>query len=77
MEDARMKRVLSQICLIIFFVLFIYSLNAKAEPLGPKIYIPEPAFDAKDIKSAEFLEHDFKVVNKGDATLEITDVKPG
>jgi len=72
-----MKRALSQICLIICFVLFIYSLNAKAEPLGSRIYIAEPTFDAKDIKSAEYLEHDFKVANRGDATLEISDVKPG
>jgi len=72
-----MKKALSQICLIIFLGLFIYSLNAKAEPPGPRIFIAEPTFDAKDVKSSEYLEHDFKVVNKGDATLEITDVKPG
>jgi len=72
-----MKRALYQVCLIIIFVLFGYSLNVMAEPAGPKIYIEEPTFDAKDIKSAEYLEHSFKVVNKGDAILEITDVKPG
>jgi hypothetical protein len=77
MEETRMKRALNKICLIIFFVLFIFSLNVMAEPIGPKIYIEDPAFDAKDIKSAEYLEHAYKVVNKGDAILEITDVRPG
>jgi len=72
-----MKRSLFRICFILFFVLFTYSINAKAEPTGPKIYIEQPVFDAKDIKSAEYLEHAYKVVNKGDAILEITDVKPG
>jgi hypothetical protein len=62
---------------LIFFIFFISSLSHAAGASGPKIYFDEPVFDAKDIKSGEYLEHTYKVMNKGDSTLEISDVKPG
>jgi hypothetical protein len=61
----------------IFIIFLISSLSHAAEAPGPKIYFDEPVFDAKDIKSGEYLEHTYKVMNKGDSTLEISDVKPG
>ena len=72
-----MKRIPYQICLSTFFILLVSSLCFAGEVSGPRIYIEEPIFDAKGIKSAEFLEHAFKVINKGGSTLEISDVKPG
>jgi hypothetical protein len=76
-EEYCMKRTLCQICLSTFFLLAVFSFCLASETSGPRIYIDEPTFDAKDIKSAEYLEHAFKVINKGDSALEISDVKPG
>ena len=62
---------------LFFIILFIFSMSNGADTSGPRIFIDEPTFDAKDIKGGENLEHIFKVINKGDRTLEISDVKPG
>jgi len=72
-----MKRTPYKICLSAFFILLVSSFCHAGETSGPRIYIEEPTFDAKEINSAEYFEHTFKVVNRGDSTLEISDVKPG
>jgi hypothetical protein len=72
-----MNRTPYKISLSTFFILLIYSFCLAGEESGPRIFIEEPAFDAKEISSAEYLEHTFKVINNGDSALEISDVKPG
>ena len=42
----------------------------------PKIYLTEDLFDAKEVKEGTFIEHTFRILNKGDGPLEIKRVKP-
>jgi len=42
---------------------------------APKMFIEEKTFDAKDIKTGDYLEHTFNVYNRGEAPLEISNVK--
>lgn len=43
---------------------------------GPKIHFPEMEFSFGTVKPGEVVRHDFKVVNLGDETLQITEVRP-
>jgi hypothetical protein len=63
------------IFLSIFIILLFYSLCQAKYVSGPGIYLEEPVFDAKEIKASEYIEHTFKVFNKGDSSLKITNVK--
>ena len=72
-----MKRPLYQIFFPVLLILFIAPLCLAEQTSGPKIFFEETTFDAKEIKGTDYLEHAFKVLNKGDAPLELTDVKPG
>jgi hypothetical protein len=44
---------------------------------GPSIFLPERAFDFKDLEEGKTVEHTFKVLNKGNQPLEIGRVNPG
>jgi len=72
-----MKKQLYPIYFSILIILIISSLCFAEEISAPSISIDEKSFDAKEIKSGDYLEHTFKVMNKGGNTLEISDVKPG
>lgn len=61
--------------IISFLFLLVSSTGHSEESPAAKIYFEEKSFDAGEIKSGDYLEHSFKVYNKGNATLEITDVK--
>ena len=39
--------------------------------------LEEQKFDFGEVKEGEVISHDFKVLNQGDQTLEIKNVKPG
>jgi hypothetical protein len=39
--------------------------------------LPEKFFDFREVEEGKPLEHSFKVLNKGDQTLQITNVNPG
>ena len=63
---------LSALCLI----LSAWTVVAQ-ENTGPLMVMEEKSFDFKEVKEGEVLEHAFKVLNKGDQTLEIIKVQPG
>ena len=44
---------------------------------GPRMVLKEQRFDAGEIMQGKLIEHTFTVVNQGDQTLEIKQVKPG
>jgi hypothetical protein len=72
-----MKKPLYSICFSLLIILIVSTLCVGEETSVPSISIDEKNFDAKEIKSGDYLEHTFKVMNKGSSPLEISDVKPG
>lgn len=44
---------------------------------GPKAVFKETLFDYGEVQEGKTIEHTFVVANKGEAVLEIKDVKPG
>lgn len=43
----------------------------------PAIEVEQPTFDFDHVPQGEIVEHDFRVFNRGSASLEIKNVKPG
>jgi hypothetical protein len=70
-----MKNKLYLISIMAFFILVIASVGLSEQKSGPKMFIEVNTFDAKEIKGGDYLEHSFKVYNKGDSPLEIIEVK--
>jgi len=50
--------------------------NEGLEP-APVIEIKEPTHNFKQVSQGEVVKHDFRVFNRGEASLEIKKVKPG
>jgi hypothetical protein len=44
---------------------------------GPRMVMEEKEFDFKEVPEGKFVEHAFKVFNKGDQLLQIRAVRPG
>ncbi|MDY7036880.1 MAG: hypothetical protein SV375_12050 [Thermodesulfobacteriota bacterium] len=61
---------------LIIVIVFNFAPCWAQETLGPKMVLKENAFDFKQVKQGEVIEHAFKVLNKGDQPLEIK-VRPG
>jgi len=70
-----MKKTFLMISFQVFFVLIAVSTGLSEQASAPVINFEEKTFDAKEIKSIEYIEHTFNVYNKGSSILEITDVK--
>ena len=71
----RKRWLVGMIC-IALLAFFGYSSLAQ-EPRGPKMVLKERVFDFKEVKKGEIIRHTFQVLNEGDQTLEIKNVKPG
>jgi len=65
-----------RIVCIALFSLYSYSSLAQ-EVLGPKMILNERVFDFMEVEEGKVIEHTFRVLNEGDATLEIKKVSPG
>jgi len=72
-----MKRNLQTVFVLFFLFAFLGNWVFAQETKGPRIFIKEMVYDAKDVKEGEVIEHTFRVFNKGDETLNIKKVKPG
>jgi hypothetical protein len=65
------------------FYLTTFFLVFAAHPLvshgssGPRIWIEAKEFDFREVEEGKVVTHTFKVLNKGDQTLEIKRVNPG
>lgn len=70
-----MKKIFFMISFSALLITFITSAGLSEETKAPKIYFEEKTFDAGEIKSGDYLEHSFKAFNKGNGTLEISQVK--
>ena len=66
--------------LLIFSVLFVFSLSAgevKEELNTPDSFFPEESFDFGKVVDGTQITHDFKVLNRGNASLVVKRVKTG
>lgn len=67
------------ICLCLVLVVWVGSALAegKKEVVAPVIEIEEPTHDFNQVTQGEVVRHVFKVFNRGNAPLQIKNVKPG
>jgi len=72
---------MKRMCLVILLsalCLIFSALPAMARKItGPLVIMKERSFDFREVKEGATLEHVFKILNKGDQTLEIEKVRPG
>ena len=78
----RMFRTFLGACLfLVFWTGFIQAAEEANQGQGqagvPMIVVEEPTYDFGQVSEGEVVTHDFRVVNKGTAPLEIKNVKPG
>jgi len=78
-EKRSMKRGILLVMIIAFMAIFVWFGQPALgqETKGPKLVIPEGAFDFKEVMEGEVIRHAFLVYNKGSETLEIQKVSPG
>jgi len=70
------RSVFFKISLISLLVCFL-ALSAIAEQTGPKAVAPTESYDFGTVLEGNDVLHDFVIQNKGDAPLDIKDVRTG
>lgn len=71
-----MRIIVSIVCWSVMSLLSVpWAVNAQ-EP-APHLVLEELMFDAGEVKEGSRVSHDFIIVNKGKATLQIHKVSPG
>ena len=53
------------------------ALSSAVATGAPAVVVPEPVFDFGEVKEGTDYTHEFLIMNKGAATLEIKKVQPG
>jgi hypothetical protein len=77
MEDPGMRKLL-QATLVLCFVTNLWGFSsATQEVQGPKMVLKEQTFDAGQVLEGALIQHTFQVLNEGNQTLLIKDVRPG
>ena len=72
-----MKRLIILASLGALICVALFTLSLAQTPSGPSMVLPERSFDFRDVEEGKIVEHAFKVLNKGNRPLEITNVNPG
>ena len=72
-----MKRLFTLASFIIVCFFSLFSFSPAQTPSGPSMVLPERSFDFQEVEEGKTVEHAFKVLNRGDQPLEITNVNPG
>jgi hypothetical protein len=72
-----MKRLFTLASFIVVFFFSLFSFSPAQTPSGPSMVLPERSFDFQEVEEGKTVEHAFKVLNRGDQPLEITNVNPG
>jgi hypothetical protein len=69
---------MKKLCLvtILFLVIAAHPLISHGAS-GPRLLIEAKEFDFKEVLEGNVVAHTFKVLNKGDETLEIQRINPG
>ena len=63
---------------LLIWMVLVYSGSAFAQTNeGPKMFVEKDVFEFGERMKGSPVVHTFKVLNKGDQTLEIRQVKPG
>lgn len=63
-------------CLILMVWVGVTQAAGEKEAV-PVIQVEGAAYDFHQVKQGEVIKHDFRVFNRGNAPLEIKNVKPG
>lgn len=67
-----------QVTLILCFVASAWSYSAATQDAqGPRMLIKEQVADFGEVMEGAVVSYSFQVINEGDQTLLIKDVKPG
>ena len=69
------KRILCQ-CLILVVWVGLTQAAGEGEAV-PVIEVEEPTYDFHQVTQGDMVKHDFRVLNRGKAPLQIESVKPG
>ena len=72
-----MKRLITLASLSVLLSVAPFTASLAQTPSGPSMILPERSFDFRDVEEGKVVEHTFKVLNKGNQPLEITNVNPG
>lgn len=72
-----MKRFIAIASLAVLLCVVLFTASLAQTPSGPSMVLPERSFDFRDVEEGKIVEHAFKVLNKGNQPLEITNVNPG
>jgi hypothetical protein len=72
-----MKRLITLASLGVLLCAALFTASLAQTPSGPSMVLPERSFDFRDVEEGKIVEHAFKVLNKGNRPLEITNVNPG
>ncbi len=66
-----MKKTLVAGCMAVLILVIPWSAHSQDSKKGPSLVFPENEFDAGQVGEGDIITHDFMVLNKGDAPLEI------
>jgi Protein of unknown function (DUF1573) len=61
----------------VLLCLALFSSSPAQTLSGPSMVLPERSFDFKEVDEGNVVEHAFKVLNRGNQPLQITNVNPG
>jgi hypothetical protein len=64
------------LCLILMLWVGLTQAAGEKEAV-PVIEVEGASYDFRQVKQGEVIKHDFRVFNRGKASLEIKNVKPG
>ncbi len=82
MDERRMRGIVRRCgwvaLVVVFFALPVFGGTVpKPKKKGPKIFIPQPTFEAGKVVEGDSVTHTFLVKNQGNQDLIIKSVKPG
>ena len=73
-----MKRISKMLIPCLCFIVWAICIQAApAQEPAPVIEIENPTYEFQQVTEGDLVKHDFRVVNRGNAPLEIKKVKPG
>ena len=71
-----MKHICGWAILLVLIPFSVFG-QSTTDPGAPSLFVPEPVFQFESVVSGQAVNHDYIVVNKGNAELKITSVKTG
>ena len=73
-----MKRLKGFLCQCLVLMVWVALTQAAGEKEAiPVIEVEDPNYNFRQVAQGEVVKHDFRVFNRGNAPLEIKNVKPG